>query len=614
MVRVLLMVLFIFPVILLAGQDSIPPNKDARALTSDSSVIYQFRAFSDQAEGVVDLNTIPDAIQQPDPIRQEGIYFGNLGNIGSSHKFLVYDAVPDITFDMGFHAFDLYRLNVANAIFYKGYRPYTKVFFTQMGGQGNGIFRGTYGRELSKTLSLHLDFSRMANLGYYQRQKIKHTGLTLGLWYQGMKNRYKAWLMYGSNYNNQQDNGGIATDTLFDNEIYSRREAIPVRLLNADTRYVQYELSYKQLYSLVNPGKPGLFYLVHQSRYVKQTFKFSDTYPNVDFYGPFYTYPKGLRYFSEVKGIQNYFGIQTGIASNRRSFIIEPGVSYNRYNITLDSTAYNWNELWLHGSLSGSVGPFSLLVQGQYGLLDALNSFRLSGEATGDIGKWATLSAKLILQKYAGTSMMYGFNLSKLPIWEGSPEKTTELAIYANLEIKPVNLNIYARQFVLNNYIYFDQQALVKQLAGAFTINQFGAEHRLKFWKIHFNNKIHFQTKSEDVIRFPEWITTHSLYFDGKIFKNYLQIRPGIDLRYLSSYYADNYMPASGQFYLQDKTKLPDQWLTDVFLGIGIANFQGFVKMENVTNWVKKGIQYYVPFYPQPEAKFRIGLQWQFLN
>ena len=73
-------------------------------------------------------------------------------------------------------------------------------------------------------------------------------------------------------------------------------------------------------------------------------------------------------------------------------------------------------------------------------------------------------------------------------------------------------------------------------------------------------------------------------------------------------------MPASGQFYLQDKTKLPDQWLTDVFLGIGIANFQGFVKMENVTNWVKKGIQYYVPFYPQPEAKFRIGLQWQFLN
>ena len=75
MVRVLLMVLFIFPVILLAGQDSIQPNKDARALTSDSSVIYQFRAFSDQAEGVVDLYTLPDAIQQPDPIRQEGIYF-----------------------------------------------------------------------------------------------------------------------------------------------------------------------------------------------------------------------------------------------------------------------------------------------------------------------------------------------------------------------------------------------------------------------------------------------------------------------------------------------------------------------------------------------------------
>lgn len=614
MTRLVLMLLLFCPAFMVSGQDSIPVNDDIRALSSDSSVIYLYPVFSDQAAGVVDLYALPDNLHQPDPIRQEGLYAGNLGNTGSSHKFLVYDAVPDITFDMGFHAFDLYRLNVANAVFYKGYRPYTRVFYTQMNGQGNGIFRGTYGRELSKTLALHLNFDRMNNLGFYQRQKIKHTGLTLGLWYQGMKNRYKAWLMYGSNYNNQQDNGGIATDTLFDNEVYARREAIPVKLRSADTRYVQYELLYRHSYSLLNPGKLGLLNLVHNTRYIRQTFKFSDPTANTDYYGAFNTYVRGLRYYSEVKGLQNYFGVQTGFEANDKSFVLEPGISYNRYNIALDTSGYNWNEMWVHGNISGSVGKFSVVAQGQYGLLDALNSFRLTGEISGDLGKWAALSGKIILQKYPGTSMMYGLNISKLPVWENALDKTTEFALYANLDVKPAKLSIYASQFVLNKYIYFDQQALPVQLSDAFTINQFGVEHRLNIWKIHFNNKVHFQTCSSDKVRLPDWITTHSLYFDGKIFKDYLHIRPGIDLRYLSSYYADDYMPASGQFYIQDKVKLSDQWLTDIYIGMAVANFQGFVKMENVTGWLNKKIQYYVPLYPQPEAKFRIGLQWQFLN
>ncbi len=614
MIRFSVFLFFVFSGFSLWCQDSILIKNQVRLINVDSSVINLYPVFSDQSTGIVQTKELPVDFQQVDPCWQPGLTFGNLGNVGSSHKTLIYLAVPDITYDMGFHAFDLYQLRTDNIIFYRGARPYTKVFYTQLGGQNNGYFKGTYGRELSKTLTLHLNYSRISHLGFYQRQKVKHTGLTLGLWYQGLKNKYKAWAVYSSNYNTQQDNGGITTDTLFDDQIYAQRDAVPVKISGADTRYVQYEASLGQSYKIINPEKSALLTIVHRFKYLKQQYKFSDPIENSEFYGPYNTYVKGLRYYSKNNGIYNYIGVQTGFESNNRSFIIEPGISYNRFDITFDSSGYVWNELWLLGSLSGSIGRFKINAKAQYGVLDNKSSFRLDGDASGDLGKWASLSAKMILQRYPGTAMNFSFNISKYPVWENSLEKITEFALYANLELKPLQLNVYARQFLLDKYIYFDQQALVSQLDNSFIINQFGIDHKLNIWKIHFNNQIHFQTKSSDKIRYPDWVTRHSLYFEGKVFKNNLFLRPGVDLRYISKYYADNYMPASGQFFLQDAVQLPDQWMADIFIGFAVTNFQGFAKMENVTRWAKNSIQYFSPLYPLPEAKFRIGLQWQFLN
>lgn len=600
--------------VLAFAQDSVKIDSPKPLSAADSNLVQLFPVFSDQSIGVVSNEAYPDDYAQVDPIRQYGLMYANLGNMGSSAKALVYDAVPDISFDMGFHAFDLYQLRTDQAVFYKSLKPYTKVFFTQLANQSNGFFKASYGRMLSKSLTLHLNYVRLSQLGFYQRQKTKHTGLTIGLWYEPEGSKYKAWLIYGSKYNNQQDNGGITTDTLFNDVIYAQRNAIPVKLSAADTRYVQYEISLGHSYDLIPKKKSALLTLVHNMKVLKQEYKFSETSPDSAFYGKFYTYPQGLRYFAKNTGLYNYFGIRSGFESNRRSFVFEPGISYNRFVITYDTTGYTWNEIWLKSALSGTLGIFSLNAHAQYGLLDSKSNFRVDGEIIGDLGKWAALSAKMIFQQYPGTAMNYSFNISKIPVWENSLEKVTELGLYASLNIKALNLTLNARQFVLDKYIFFDQEALVKQATGTLAITQFSAENNLKFGEFHFNNKVHFQKKSNDIIRYPDWITTHSLYFEGNIFKKHLFIRPGIDVRYLSSYYADNYMPASGQFYLQDKTLLTDQWLADISLGFTISNFQGFVKMENVTRWATNNLQYLTPLYPQPEAKFRIGLQWQFLN
>jgi hypothetical protein len=353
---------------------------------------------------------------------------------------------------------------------------------------------------------------------------------------------------------------------------------------------------------------------VHEFKWINQVFKFSDPVANSSFYQEFNTYSKGLRYYSTNTGVYNYFGVRTGFESNKKSFVFEPGISYNRFNIAFDSSGFVWNELWLKSKLSGSLGIFKIDAEGQYGLLDNKSNFRLLANASTDFGKWAELTGRLILQKYPGTTMNFKFNLSKIPVWDNNLEKITEFALYAKLAIKPLNLDFFVKQFLLDNYIYFDEKALVRQLDNTFSINQIGIAHQLKIWKFWFNNQLNFQTKTTELVRYPTWVNKHSLYYEGNVFKNHLFVRPGVDLRYISSYYADNYMPASGQFYIQNSTKLPNQWLIDLFVNFNISNFHGFVKMENVGRWFNQGIQYFTPLYPLPEAKFRIGLQWQFLN
>ena len=621
MQRFLTLIIILITLSPINGQDSLLNNPFAKFdKLKDSFLVLRYDILNLESSGTIDRWELPDDFHEVDPGWKNGLSFANLGNLGSSAKPLLYDAVQDITFTIGFFAFDNYNLRSENAHFAKSIKPYTKVFFSQMGGQDNFIFKGEYSRQLSKSVLFSLDYQRISQLGFYTHQRTKHTGLTASIWYHGPKNLYDLWLSYTNNFNNQQDNGGVQSDTFFNQTIYQQRDAIPVKLSTSgttfNTRYTNYELLLGQQYSLVKPkvGKSTVITLVHQFKWTNQTVKFADNTSNQDFYGIFNTYPKGLRYFTTSQGLYNYAAVKLGVSSGKNALALEPGFSYNRFNVSLDTTGFIWSEAWLQAKLTGNLGVFNVTANGQYGFADNKENFKLDLIAQTDISKYLELSAHAIIQKYPGTTMNFIFHISKQKVWDQDLNKIDEQALYLSLNIKPAKLVLFANQFNVNNYIYFDTTGFPRQIAGSFQIAQFGLINQLKLWKIHLNNKISYQTKNSDRIRLPQWVSNSSIFFEGRIFKKSLFLRPGINLRYISSYFADNYMPASGQFYLQDKIQLKSQLLWDVFMDFKVKNFQAFVKMENMGKWFSPVINYLTPLYPLPEAKFRFGLQWQFLN
>jgi hypothetical protein len=94
----------------------------------------------------------------------------------------------------------------------------------------------------------------------------------------------------------------------------------------------------------------------------------------------------------------------------------------------------------------------------------------------------------------------------------------------------------------------------------------------------------------------------------------------GLDLRYLSSYFADGYSPVLGQFFYQDVQKISVRPDLAVYANFRIRSFTAFVRIENLNTATTqygfgfKKNNFAAPLYPMPGMVFRLGIFWNFVN
>ena len=65
-----------------------------------------------------------------------------------------------------------------------------------------------------------------------------------------------------------------------------------------------------------------------------------------------------------------------------------------------------------------------------------------------------------------------------------------------------------------------------------------------------------------------------------------MTLRVGIDGRWVSRFYADGFMPLTGQFYWQNGREVGNFPAFDVFVSAKVQTFRFFFKMENLTRAV----------------------------
>jgi hypothetical protein len=118
------------------------------------------------------------------------------------------------------------------------------------------------------------------------------------------------------------------------------------------------------------------------------------------------------------------------------------------------------------------------------------------------------------------------------------------------LEIPTRKLELSAEVRLINDYVFWNQEALPEQIIRLHKTHEVELFKHFKLGNIHSRNTFLYQVSSnQEVIPLPDYAIYSSNYYQNTLFK-VLFIQLGFDLRYTSKWFTPAYMPATGQFYL----------------------------------------------------------------
>ncbi len=133
--------------------------------------------------------------------------------------------------------------------------------------------------------------------------------------------------------------------------------------------------------------------------------------------------------------------------------------------------------------------------------------------------------------------------------------------------------------FTFGNYTYMNDSIRPEQLTDASTILQVYVEGMATIKKFGLNTKLTYQNSSHpDVIRLPEFSGVIDLFFKSPIFKRAATLQVGFELTYFTKYYADAYMPALRDWYIQNDQQIGNTLFADVYLTLKVKNARLFLK------------------------------------
>lgn len=199
-------------------------------------------------------------------------------------------------------------------------------------------------------------------------------------------------------------------------------------------------------------------------------------------------------------------------------------------------------------------------------------------------------------------------------------EKESSLKVLATTKW----LNLSAQYSLYNDKLYFynDYEKIdtlyvsPKQYAKSIQYYNVEISKEFKFRKFGLDNRIKYQDVKQDdkVVNVPSLITRNTLYYTDHVFRNAMLIQTGVTLNYFSKYYADDYNPILGDFFIQRQTKIGGFPMLDFFVNARVRQVRIYLKAEHFNALFGDRNYYNTPNYPYRDFKVRFGLEWNFFK
>lgn len=168
---------------------------------------------------------------------------------------------------------------------------------------------------------------------------------------------------------------------------------------------------------------------------------------------------------------------------------------------------------------------------------------------------------------------------------------------------------------LLSDFVYLDYDARPVQFGKVINIIAVDISKHFIAGPFHSIHQFNYQFASNrNVIRIPDISYYTSNFLAFPVVKNVLTAEIGFDLSYYTKYSAFAFMPATGQFYVQDERKMGNYPYLDFFLTAKLKRTRFYARLDHsYANAVKKNY-FHVLNYPMPGSVFKFGISWTFYD
>lgn len=579
-------------------------------------------------------------------------WYIDLGNFGSAVRNLAFTPEERLGPTLGYNALDVYRIKPDSLRFYNTTAPYS-LFAFNLGSKLEQNLHILHTQNIKPNWNVAAEYKRIGAGGFFLLQRTIHDMGSVSTNYESINRRYK--LKAGVTYNKatQDENGGIADETQLTDPDFNTRTNVDINYANAEANsgsalprslvtnsmrdynvVLQHSYAWGRTDTLYNDDSTKVsitftprFSISHHARLSNQQYTYKDKAPDSLRYAPFFNnqFQQNDSVFTRQK--QNTFDnallLNGFIGKNEKQMRFTAGAGIQvdkfstRYLVSADFVTYVSN--YLLGQIRKEA-----LQPGQW-FYGADAKFYVTGIAAGnslfkayagkELGNGiATLQAG-IQQNINNAPYSYTLYKNQYDTISNSFDKESITTIFANISSVKYDFNIGIRNYLVANYLYFNQTQVADQYATAFNLLQVSAQKALRWKGFVLDNELMYQQAPGDApVNLAMLMGRHQLSYESKIFRNALQIATGVEMRYHSPYRTAAYSPIFHRFYYINTYTLSNDPVYAAFFNFKIKRFRCFIMVDQLQTLFTEGNVINAPGYPAQDMMMRFGFTWPLMK
>ncbi|MEC5166472.1 hypothetical protein RCH18_002212 [Flavobacterium sp. PL11] len=563
-------------------------------------------------------------------------------NDGQTYNTLQYNLTDFSPYpEFGFKAKHFNFLEANQIKYYSVATPLTELYFKTTIKKGQSV-DAIITLNTSENLNFSIAYRGLRSEGEYINQLASTGNFRFTSSYNTKNKRYYLNTHYTYQDILNEENGGITTIENFESEDanYNNRQRFEVFLNNASS-FLKGKRIFVDHNFRVNPknGANNL-YVTHQFNYENKFYEYNQlTVPSVVGNNSIFRFGEsflesGINDQTRYNKMYNQLGvIYENSTLGKFKFFIDDFRSNSYYSRILVFD----NQNTIPSSFSQKIN----VAGGQYEYRkDKWNGkFLYSRSITEQ--SLSNLDAQLKYDWNDDIQVAFQYqNINKLPnnnynLYQSSYVQYNWFNNFQNEKINSLKANLISPwvnadlQFsIMKDHLYFndistDSQTAIRaqiiapaQYSGTLNYISLKANREFKFGKFALDNTLLFQKveQSDDILNVPEIVTRNTLYFTTYMFKKALFLQTGIMLNYFSTYYANDYNPVIGEFFVQNSKEIGNHPNLDFFVNAKIQRTRIYFKVEHFNSSFTGNNFYSSPNNPSRDFTIRFGLTWNFFN